>query len=157
MLGRLQEFISSRPSDLFALLLEALMIDCFEDDSLQSIACLENIYLKNETYTPAISYMACALREFGYEESARDYLDEALRKDPHNVQALLLDGYLRGSIWGKRCIPDPVKHITDAPYPTSSYSILFSAYAVQDPRFEEGAIWSGPQKQDMSGSWFSLA
>jgi tetratricopeptide (TPR) repeat protein len=136
MLARLQEFISSRPNDVFALLLEALMLDCFEDDSLQSIACLENIYLKNNSYTPAISYMACALREFGYEESARDYLDEALRKDPHNVQALLLDRYLKRSIWGKRCIPDPVEHITDAPYPTSSYSVLFNAYTIQDPGFE---------------------
>jgi tetratricopeptide (TPR) repeat protein len=140
MLGRLQNFISSRPSDLFALLLEALMIDCFEDDPLQSIACLEKIYLKNESYSPAISYMACALRGFGYEESARDYLDEALRKDPDNVQALLLDRYLRGSIRGKRCVPDPIKHIVDAPYPTRSYSILFSAYTVQDPGFEEGTI-----------------
>jgi tetratricopeptide (TPR) repeat protein len=124
ILRRLQAYIKTRPSDTFALLLEALMIECFADDVRQSIECLESLYLKNSIYTPAISYMACALRQFGYDDSARDYLDEALRKDPNNVQALLLDRYLRGSIRGKRCVPDPIKHIDDAPYPTRSYSVL---------------------------------
>jgi tetratricopeptide (TPR) repeat protein len=128
----LEKYLENHPADLYALLLEAVLVDYFKQRDDIAIAILEKVYLIDNAYTPAISCMAALLKRRGLYDAAEDYAKEVLSLDPTNTQAIAVSKEIGDPFYrtGPVCVSsEPFLWLV---YPTEPHFFLYMPYKVQD-------------------------
>lgn len=146
--AHLQDYMNQNPHDIFAKFLNSFyQIETPRYNPKAALKEIENIYLISPDYSPAISTMAVLLSVSSLNESAKDYAQEAMTKDPHNFQAIGIARFLGFERGGSS--RDRIEHAPGTSGNSGLKSILCAAYFTQDPlaRDEIGAQSSNPDIQ----------
>jgi hypothetical protein len=138
-LARMHKYTTDHPEDIFARLVEALLLaDSVSSKVGDAIELVEKIYLDDPTYSPAISVMAVLLAQESLNESAEGYAREAMAKDPLNFQAVGIARYL--GIADGWLNHEGMEHAPASSGISSLEAILFASYFVQDPLAREDLV-----------------
>jgi hypothetical protein len=123
----LRNHLTSFPNDRFARLLESLLTFRLYDH-LEALRLVENLYLSDKNYAPAISTMAAYLHLSGLFAGARDFAEEALTIDQDNFQAQAVL-YTNNMPPFSSAIESKLKNVSFRVYAVDPISILYSRYS----------------------------
>jgi hypothetical protein len=129
-LTELRNHLTSFPNDRFARLLESFLTFRLYDRP-EALRLVENLYLLDKNYAPAISTMAAYMHLSGLFVAARDFAEEALTIDQDNFQAQAIL-YTNNMPPFSPAIESKLKNIGFRVYAVDPISILFSKYSSID-------------------------
>jgi tetratricopeptide (TPR) repeat protein len=130
-LAQLDEHINNNPHDVFARLLQSLML--FQSrDREKAFDLIEQLYLDSPSYSPSLSVMASYLYLKGIYEGAESFAKEALEKNPENAQAYAIVES-RKELNNRGSISLRFRHVDRLIGEVLPQSILYCKYAMLDP------------------------
>jgi len=127
----IKRYLSKEPNDNFAQYIDALMTRKFMARPGEAIKILEEIYLRDRSYSVGISTMGAILYNFGNHVAGSDFALEAAKLNPWNYQAIQLAG--DKSEVTKNADYAPLDHVIFIASCGAYDSMLHASYFLQDP------------------------
>lgn len=127
----IKRYLSKYPNDNFAQYIDALMTRQFMARPGEAIEILEELYLRDRSYSVGISTMGAILYNLGNHFAGSDFALEAAKLEPWNYQAIQLAGKKADAL--NNDIYAPLDHVIFFASCGSYDSMLHASYFLQDP------------------------